>query len=380
MTGSFVVGDTFNASIRRTAYTQLGPVDEIVSANGLAAAPVLASRLGSLRDPNVDGTLALVSTTASAASTTAPVRAAPKAQLLETDFAAARQFGGDPHATGISGPTPGAGERVRRERSRDRAPGEHRRHDRRVRLRRRGAPARAARAPEARRRRLLAGRRDRVGQHLRQSGNDRGHGRETHVAELPRPPQSIVLVSNAGGVEAGRPAHRRGRRRARVAARRRRRERERPKASGARPGGAQRAVAVAPVHVARRVRGVGRNPAPRQHLLHARRRAEVGARHAASPRPPAALARRRVRGRRMVLRGALRDRRNLRRPRSGPRAHGRGREAVLAARRRLAYRPALRVQVGQRATGLRRRFRHRDRHRRAHERLAESLQHHPGDP
>jgi len=60
MTGSFVVGDTFNASIRRTAYTQLGPVDEIVSANGLAAAQVLASRLGSLRDPNVDGTLAIV--------------------------------------------------------------------------------------------------------------------------------------------------------------------------------------------------------------------------------------------------------------------------------------------------------------------------------
>src|SRR6267378_4379093 len=75
MTGSFVVGDTFNASIRRTAHTQLGPVDEIVSANGLASAPVLASLLGRLRDPNVDGTLALTSTTASAASTTAPVRA-----------------------------------------------------------------------------------------------------------------------------------------------------------------------------------------------------------------------------------------------------------------------------------------------------------------
>ena len=112
MTGSFVVGDTFNASIRRTAHTQLGPVDEIVSANGLASAPVLASRLGRLRDPNVDGTLALTSTTASAASTTAPVRAAPKAQLLETDFSAARRFGGDPHATGISGPTPSVGDAV----------------------------------------------------------------------------------------------------------------------------------------------------------------------------------------------------------------------------------------------------------------------------
>ena len=32
MTGSFVVGDTFDASIRRGAYEQLGPVDEVVSA------------------------------------------------------------------------------------------------------------------------------------------------------------------------------------------------------------------------------------------------------------------------------------------------------------------------------------------------------------
>src|SRR5438477_8206373 len=41
MTGSFVVGDTFNSSIRRTAHTQLGPVDEIVSVNGLADGPEL---------------------------------------------------------------------------------------------------------------------------------------------------------------------------------------------------------------------------------------------------------------------------------------------------------------------------------------------------
>ena len=52
MTGSFVVGDTFNSSIRRMAYEQLGPVDEIVSANGLAAGAA-RSRRGSpdLRDP-----------------------------------------------------------------------------------------------------------------------------------------------------------------------------------------------------------------------------------------------------------------------------------------------------------------------------------------
>lgn len=110
MTGSFVVGDTFNSSIRRMAYEQLGPVDEIVSANGIGAAPALQSRLGSLRDPNIDGTLALTTTSASAASVTTPVVAAPKAQLLETDFAAAHSFGGDAHATGISGSTPAPGE------------------------------------------------------------------------------------------------------------------------------------------------------------------------------------------------------------------------------------------------------------------------------
>ena len=31
MTGSFVVGDTFTSSIRRGAYEQLGPIDEVVS-------------------------------------------------------------------------------------------------------------------------------------------------------------------------------------------------------------------------------------------------------------------------------------------------------------------------------------------------------------
>ena len=110
MTGSFVVGDTFNSSIRRMAYEQLGPIDEIVSANGLAAAPVLQTKLAGLRDANVDGVLAITVARASAASTTTPVRAAPKAQLLETDFAVAGQFGGDAGATGISGPTPGAGQ------------------------------------------------------------------------------------------------------------------------------------------------------------------------------------------------------------------------------------------------------------------------------
>jgi len=110
MTGSYVVGDTFNASIRRTAHEQLGPIDEIVSANGIAGGPMLAAKLAGLASPDIDGTLSATTASASAASNTTPVRAAPKSQLIETDFAAARSFGGDPHATGISGATPGPGE------------------------------------------------------------------------------------------------------------------------------------------------------------------------------------------------------------------------------------------------------------------------------
>src|SRR2546423_9661980 len=51
MTGSFVVGDTFNASIRRVAYEQLGPVDEIVSVNGLAARTTPRPALAGLANP-----------------------------------------------------------------------------------------------------------------------------------------------------------------------------------------------------------------------------------------------------------------------------------------------------------------------------------------
>jgi putative ABC transport system permease protein len=109
MTGSFVVGDTFNSSIRREAHTQLGPVDEVVSASGHSD---IAARLAGFTDPNVDGVLPLTLTRAAIATTGPDRRAAAKAQLLETDFAQARRFGGDAGATGISGPTPAPGEAV----------------------------------------------------------------------------------------------------------------------------------------------------------------------------------------------------------------------------------------------------------------------------
>ena len=109
MTGSFVVGDTFNASIKRIAYEQLGPVDEIVSANGLQGAALLSSKFDGYTNPNIDGLLPLTRASTSTATIGANRLAAPKSQLLETNFTDAARFGGNAHATGISGPTPAPG-------------------------------------------------------------------------------------------------------------------------------------------------------------------------------------------------------------------------------------------------------------------------------
>jgi putative ABC transport system permease protein len=113
MTAAFVVGDTFDASLRANAYTQLGPIDEVVSVP-LANASAL-DQLAKIQSPEIDGVLRATTTGASAA-VIAPngvaTAAAPKAQLLELDFAAARRFGGDAAATGISGAGPRTGEAV----------------------------------------------------------------------------------------------------------------------------------------------------------------------------------------------------------------------------------------------------------------------------
>lgn len=108
MTGSFVVGDTFNSSIRHIAYEQLGPVDEVVSVSGLAAGGPLRAQMAGFRNNDVDGVLPLTLTRAAIAAPNG--LAAPTSQLLETDFGAARTFGGNAAATGISGPTPAPGE------------------------------------------------------------------------------------------------------------------------------------------------------------------------------------------------------------------------------------------------------------------------------
>ena len=164
MTGSFVVGDTFNV---------VDPPHRVRAArsrstrscrrSGLAAGPALDARFAGLsrsrrrRHPRGHGHERVV---ASVASTGRRVRAAPKAQLLETDFAAARRFGGDAHATGISGPTPGPGEAAIGADLARVAARRRRRRDRSVRVRHRERLRVVAGAPEARGRRLLDRRRD----------------------------------------------------------------------------------------------------------------------------------------------------------------------------------------------------------------------------
>ncbi|MDP8975808.1 MAG: FtsX-like permease family protein [Actinomycetota bacterium] len=110
ITGSYIVGDTLEASIRRSAYTQLGPVDEVVRTQSPEVAVGVERTVRALPAGTVDGTLRILGVEAAAATLRSNPRAEPKATLLEVDFAEARRFGGDPAATGIVGATPAPGE------------------------------------------------------------------------------------------------------------------------------------------------------------------------------------------------------------------------------------------------------------------------------
>ena len=109
VTGSLVVGDTMSASIRQVVHTHLGPVDELVTTQDRADQRLLLRDLRLLDPEQVDGILPIATLEAAATSTGPRVLAAPRTQLVALDFEAARRFGGDAHATGISGPTPALG-------------------------------------------------------------------------------------------------------------------------------------------------------------------------------------------------------------------------------------------------------------------------------
>ncbi len=114
ITGSATVGDTLGSSIRQGAFSKLGPVDEVIGTSALGDRAAVVAAIEQAPGDDVDGVLAIASIAASIATSVegAERRAEPNATLLEVDFAAARAFGDDPEATGISGATPGPGTAV----------------------------------------------------------------------------------------------------------------------------------------------------------------------------------------------------------------------------------------------------------------------------
>jgi putative ABC transport system permease protein len=114
ITGSLIVGDTLDASIRVGAPNQLGPVDLVVRSDSPQAAAEAARRLRDFTSPDTDGALEIQLLDTSVATTARgdARRAEPRVQLLELDFPDATTMGGDAETTGISGDNPGRGEVV----------------------------------------------------------------------------------------------------------------------------------------------------------------------------------------------------------------------------------------------------------------------------
>jgi putative ABC transport system permease protein len=110
--GSFIVGDTFNFSIKQGAYDHLGVIDEVVGSPTPAQGEAAARRLAALAgDPDVDGLLAVRRHQAAAAKGDGGGRKGePRASVVEVDFAAAARFEGA--AASLAGPAPGPGQAV----------------------------------------------------------------------------------------------------------------------------------------------------------------------------------------------------------------------------------------------------------------------------
>jgi putative ABC transport system permease protein len=118
ITSAFVIGDTFDATLRDLGRTELGPVDEQVVVQDVDRLDAVVAAVDGPSLPASDGVLASVSAPAAMvardASPSGAPRTEPDARVAEIDFDAARTFGDDPDATGLAGagPTPAPGEAV----------------------------------------------------------------------------------------------------------------------------------------------------------------------------------------------------------------------------------------------------------------------------
>jgi putative ABC transport system permease protein len=110
ITGSAVVGDTMDSSIRQVARQHLGPVDELVVARNPGDWRAVVARLGSLSPASVDGVIPFAAfDTATTVGRGKELLVVPNARVVGFDFDSARAFGADAAATGVSGQTPGRG-------------------------------------------------------------------------------------------------------------------------------------------------------------------------------------------------------------------------------------------------------------------------------
>jgi putative ABC transport system permease protein len=106
--GSLVVGDTLDHSFKQNAYRYLGVVDEVVSSPDPAQGEAAARRLETLRgDPAIDG---LLTVRRHGAAVTNGGKGEPQATVLELDLAAGARFEGP--GSPLAGPAPGPGQVV----------------------------------------------------------------------------------------------------------------------------------------------------------------------------------------------------------------------------------------------------------------------------
>ena len=113
--GSLVVGDTLNSSVKRAAYTSLGPTDEIVASQHLDQGQQVIRAVEPLRaDPDIDGLLTLHGDQAAVVAGTGLTRKAePRVNVWDVDFGQAAGFGATGQGgSGLTGPAPRSGETV----------------------------------------------------------------------------------------------------------------------------------------------------------------------------------------------------------------------------------------------------------------------------
>ena len=109
--GALVVGDTLNHSVRQDAYRTLGPIDERILVADPGAADAVSARLDRLvGHPDIDGVLTAQVDQAAATSTAGTGAAAePRVLAWDVDFAQAAEFGRAGGPSGLSGPNPTPG-------------------------------------------------------------------------------------------------------------------------------------------------------------------------------------------------------------------------------------------------------------------------------